>query len=301
MIILLGADASGKTTLCKQMGSSGKKTAHFNMHSSYIDYLLPLTSLHYRDAVLDRFIICECVYSSIKNRKIKFSPQEFQNILMITLIQDPIFILATHIPSKDDYGKSQYIKWEELGEARSMYANFLDTHHIPYIPYDYEHIDITLDRLSKLEQSHIKFNLWWEDMWRAGYGCAGSPAPKVLIVAEQLGPSNYHHIPFEAGPTGLMMTDLMKGVPLWDYTITNWLKTGDSTRDEELLRIELENLSPLHVILMGSVALKGCSGILRKLQIPYTHVPHLGYVNRQKHLWPRYKKAFAQLWAKIAE
>ena len=121
-------------------------------------------------------------------------------------------------------------------------------------------------------------------MWEAGYGAVGSPFPRILLVAQQLGPGNIHNIPFEAGPTGVMLTDMLlnTNTPLGEIAITNFVKAPRrSTRrpnkeDLELFQLELEKLHPSKVIFMGSVALQGAA-LAKRLGIPYDHIEHLGY------------------------
>ncbi len=301
MIILLGGDGSGKSRLAEKLSTAkGVTVAHHDMNTLYMDYLMPLAGLRWHDAVLDRFIICELVYAPLKRRKVQYTPKDFHNILMLALIQHPLVILATHIPRKHEYRKEEYIAWEQLPEAERSYHDILRTFGIPYVQYDYtKATSHTISAYLGLERLYRELNEWWIPMWKAGYGCIGSYAPKVLIVAERLGPYNYRHLPFEAGPTGQMMTELTKGIPLDQYTITNWVKTGNAEQDKDLLLTELTNLAPSHVVLMGSIARDGCSRILYDKGIEFTHIPHLGYVNRNMHVWPQYRQSFKELWRKI--
>jgi len=302
MIIILGPDHSGKSRLADELLRQGKhQLYHFDMHTKYEEYLLPLARLDYMDSVLDRYILCELVYAPLKNRKIQYSPKEFQNILLLTMIQRPVVVLGVAIPPKSEYEKGEYLEWENLRLALNGYVRLLQSYGIPYLEYDYRVMSApkVASRLLTIEDAYLKMIEWWVPMWKGGYGCVGSPDPKVVIIAERLGPYNYRHVPFEAGPTGLMMTELMEGVPISDYTLTNWIKTGDSRQDAALLREELSNLRPSFVILMGNVA-KAAIPLLNEMNIPYRHIPHLGYVNRNRHIWPRYKESFRKLWKEIA-
>lgn len=127
-------------------------------------------------------------------------------------------------------------------------------------------------------------------MWREGYGCIGSPYPKVLLVAERLGPNNMNNLPFETGPTGKMLSDMLAetGTPLNKFAVTNLVKSYrrdprmPNKEDFDLLRTELENLQPEKVVFMGSIAKLGCV-VANKLGIECQNITHLGYYHH-KHI-----------------
>lgn len=106
---------------------------------------------------------------------------------------------------------------------------------------------------------------WWRQHWLAGYGCAGSSRPQILLVAERIGPNNLHNVPFETGPTGAMLSDMLSvtGTPLGKFAVTNMVKSFRrdtrqvNTRDVELLEEEIMHLKPKKVVFMGSPARRG--------------------------------------------
>jgi len=133
-------------------------------------------------------------------------------------------------------------------------------------------------------------------MWKSGWGCVGSPLPKILLVAERIGPNNTHNIPFETGPTGLMLSDLLRkaGTPLGKFAVTNlvksWRRDPREPNDEDmrLLGIELDHLKPEKVVFMGSVAKKGYKEA-KKRGIPCSEMTHFGYYShRGDHSVDRY-------------
>lgn len=243
-----------------------------------------MCKLNWWNGVLDRHAICEFAYSMTMDRKFAFTMKQWHNIILTTLIQKPFVILFKHKPAPHEYSADQYLPYDKWDKCLHYYEVFLSTHKIPYLPYDYSwrqegtirlFLDMAADYSNTVE--------WWLPMWKGGYGCIGSPNPKVLLVAERMGPNNTHIIPFETGPTGQMLTDLLTrtGTPLGLFTVTNFIKSfrGD-TRDVndcdfKLLGSELDHLKPQHVVFMGSIAKLGWKEA-KDRGIPYTFVPHFG-------------------------
>jgi len=282
MLIIMGPDHSGKTTLAKKLNLP---YYHFDRDSKYEDYLDLLTNLRLFGAVLDRHIMCEYPYSTVMNRKFAFTMKQWHNVILLTLIQNPLVILCTHKPSITEYPWRQYLPYNKWDACLSSYRRFLNTHHITHLEYDYAITSSSsIDALALLEAKYRNSMAWWKPMWEAGYGCMGSPNPKVLLVAERLGPNNLNNLPFETGPTGYMLTDMLTatGTPLGKFAVTNLVKSfrRDSRPPEksdlDMLQVELEHLKPEKVVFMGSVAKHG-EKVARDLGIDYTELTHFGY------------------------
>lgn len=129
---------------------------------------------------------------------------------------------------------------------------------------------------------------WWVPMWQAGYGVIGSPHPKVLLVAERLGPNNMNNLPFEVGPTGLMLTNMLyeTRTPLGKFAVTNLVKSfRRDTRppeksDLDLLHVELVHMRPEKVVFMGATAKRGIK-VAKELGIEYAEFAHFGYYSHR--------------------
>jgi len=301
MIILIGPDGAGKTTLAKRLSDEyGLKYFHYTKDSSYGDYLESMCSLGWRNAVLDRHAICEFPYSQVIGRKFRFGLKEWHNLILTTLIQNPLIILCTHKPMIGEYSKDQYLPYEKWDDCLRVYKEFLNTHRIPYLSYDYssygQSMAPNLKDTVNMSVTMCVDTLWWGTMWRKGWGCIGSVHPKVLLVAERIGPNNSHNIPFETGPTGHMLSNLLyeTRTPLGEFTVTNlvksWRRDPREPNDEDmrLLGIELDELSPKKVIFMGSTAKKGGKQATDR-GIPHSEMTHFGYYShRGDHTINRY-------------
>jgi len=288
LIVLLGPDNTGKTTLASQLISStrGLTYKHFTKDSGYSDYLPGLCSLEFSHAVLDRFAICEYPYARVMERQFKFSMKEFQNLVLLMLIQNPLVILCTHVP---EHYNDTYLPYEKWGECLNLYIEFLDNNHIPYYKYDYAYPSINIEEMKVIDTLNIHSIAWWMPHWISGYGAIGARLPKVLVVAERIGPNNIHNLPFETGPTGYMLTDLIEKlhIPYNDITITNLVKAprhdSRAPNDDDLILFEEElvNLQPQGVIFMGKVSYDAGKVVTKKLGIKSAHIEHLGALNHR--------------------
>jgi len=287
MIIILGPDHTGKTRLAEKLGLP---YYHFDKSSNYTDYLKPLVNLDLFNAVLDRHAICEYPYSLCMGRGFKFSYKEWHNIMLLTLIQNPLVVLCTHKPTRAEYGSDQYLPYDKWDQCLQLYRVFLSTHLIPCAEYDYSICtQASIDCFLILEKKWREKMAWWAEMWAGGFGCVGSVAPKVLLVAERIGPNNINNLPFETGPTGQMLTDMLVDTktPLNKVAITNMVKSfrrdtrPPNDEDLVLLRYEIEGLRPEKVVFMGSVAKYGLR-LTKEMGIPSESIVHLGYFNYKK-------------------
>ncbi len=265
----------------------GLKLYHHTYESGYKDYLGPLCKLEYKDAVLDRAFFCEFPYSICMNRPFMFTQKQWHNLVTMTLIQKPLIILCTHKPFEHDYNKEQYLPYGLWDKCLRLYREFLNTHHIAHIEYDYMQHDDVGHYIKLANMFSAKMN-WWRDQWTAGYGCAGSATPKFLLVAERIGPNNMNNIPFETGPTGHMLSSMLQrtGTPFGVLAITNMVKSFRrdtrvvNDKDIELLREEITQLQPKKVIFMGTPAKRGIP-LARELGCEAATMVHLGALSHK--------------------
>lgn len=289
MIIIEGPDHTGKTRLAKKLSEQFfLPYYHFTKDSTYKDYLAPLCNLSLRCAVVDRWAFSEHPYSAVMERKFAFSIKDWHNLVLLTLAHNPLIILCTHKPPPEDYSKDQYLPYDRWDYCLSLYRQFFNNHHIRYIEYDYSG-PITGKALAILGQKYADQTAWWEPMWKSGYGFIGSHNPKYLLVAERIGPNNLNNLPFETGPTGHMLSDMLErtNTPLGDFAVTNMVKSfrrdprPPNEQDGELLRIELEHLEPKVAVFMGSVAKQHGIKVAKQLGIKAVGMTHFGYYSHR--------------------
>lgn len=290
MIILLGPDGTGKTVLARKLQAKGLVYYHFVKETQYPEYIKHLCALDFTNAVLDRHMICEYPYVTVMRREFKYTVKQWHNVLMLTFMQNPLVILCTHKPARDKYSDTQYLPYDRWDMCMQLYLDFLNTHHVPYISHDYAvgDEDKFVDECISMSTQMKKQLEWWYPMWTAGYGCTGSCTPQFLLVAERIGPNNMNNIPFETGPTGHMLSDMLvnTAMPLHALAITNMVKSFRrdtrkvNARDLELLDVELTHLRPKKVVFMGSIAKQGVP-IARSHGCEVDTIVHLGSLNHR--------------------
>ena len=126
-------------------------------------------------------------------------------------------------------------------------------------------------------------------MWGAGYGYTGSQHPDYFLIAERIGPNNVNNLPFETGPTGHMLSDMLEksATPLGKFAVTNMVKSyrrdprPPNEQDEQLLRTELEHLKPKVAVFMGSVAKQWGGIVARSMGIKAVGMTHFGYFSHR--------------------
>jgi len=236
---------------------------------------------------MDRFIFSEEPYVKVTpGRERQFTDKQWHNIILLALAMNPVIILCTHKPIRELYNKDQYLPFDKWDMCLAYYRMFFKNNNIPFIEYDYSQ-QLNPAVFETIESKYRAKPRWWVPMWQEGIGMIGSQTPKFLIVAQEIGPNNVNNLPFETGPTGYMMSDMLSKVkmPLGDIAITNMAKVlrgtrrPVNTRDMELFEKELVNLKPKKVIFMGRLSKAGIP-IAKSLHIDYGEMPHLGWFRR---------------------
>ena len=311
MIILLGPDHTGKTTLANKLEKeAGFILCHHSYSSKYEDYLKELEYPTSQYTIHDRFIFCEMPYAAVLNREFQYTDKQWHNIVLTTLSYSPTIVLCVHKPLKEEY-HDDYLSYELWEKILKGYKDYLTLDSIPYVTYDYhDDIEYTDDFTSSLlydDKQSLSSTKWCSQMRRNGTCFIGSCHPDLLIVGERMGPNNTHQIPFETGPTGQQMTEFINHMrlPLGKIAITNMVKAP--RRDERpvndadiyLFKLELMHLKPKAVLLMGAISKAGIPA-LKEYGIKYEHVAHFGFYNHSgvrdlKPIYERYNHIVKQM------
>lgn len=302
MIILEGPDCSGKTTLGERLVYQSKdsitlwKAVAATNYEEYMTILRgekvdPLDRMAYQPAkpmdegahyVMDRFFYSEGPYAEVVRKgKLKFSLKEFHNMQLSTLSYNPITILFT---KKGTPYNDETIPEELFGPILQGYRDWFDALGVEYIEWEFDRPPMTPQALINRSLEKQKEIAWWLEMARAGLAGVGNTVnPRVLVLAEEIGPSNVHKVAFELGPSGFYLSDLLDEaeIPLGSFYLTNWKKTGKSAEDYELLKSEFEHTGAKKVIFLGGEAKTTSDFITEECGIPVQNmyaIKHPGWV-----------------------
>lgn len=329
MIILLGPDNSGKTTLAQQLAlqsigtqrpmTSWKAVASTG-YKDYMEFLRgpkcdplkietwkPGLALQMEGAVIcDRFFYCELPYARIyrQSQQIQWSLKQWHNMHLSTIAFNPTFILATEKSSSYE----DEVPEEMFDPILREYWHWLGVHGIT--PFTYNWREEPPDGVSWaehfLEIDGIKSEEveWWTKGPTSLLGVGNTLNPRVLILAQDLGPSNVHRVPFEQGPSGYYLSELLDGVgaPLESFYITNFIKTKDGEKNRELLAYELDCLRPSYAILLGQAAKGAVTTIGEYVSHSDIHeTVHPGYIVNHSASKQEMETRKAKFWEKWEE
>ena len=284
MIILEGPDASGKSTLARRLeqqhGYTVVKWDQTHTYDQMIDWLAdPQRGTDH--VVCDRFpLFSEEIYGPILRNRTKFTEKEQMNTLLLLQSLRPLMVLCTEVDEAAFSATPQLPTALENRVAALAYQGARKgwEQFFPVFPYSFLESDrFNLDSLVRRDVGPPD---WWRAMFEgryAGMGRLGSPA--YFLLAESIGPLNRHHIPFEAGPSGIFMTEILANTqtPLSQVFITNYVKGQLSEAENQIaLRTELEQTKPSRVIVLGSPARRGIP-LIKYLGFPYRTLVHPSY------------------------
>ena len=134
MIILVGPDGTGKSTLTTDLQQS---YIHYDQYTTYEQFLEPLVNQNAWDMVFDRNCFCEIVYHKLMKRPFRFTSKQWHNLVQLTLAYRPVIVLCTYHQPKETYPDDQYLPHEKLEECLQLYKDFFAKENIPYIEYDF--------------------------------------------------------------------------------------------------------------------------------------------------------------------
>lgn len=277
MIILLGPDGSGKTTLqTKLITEHGLQFFHAIRETDYNEYMeflsgersrpIPLQEIpfiagdalqkdtHY---ICDRFFWCDGPYSEIiRNGLGSFSLKQLHNLHLATIAHNPMVILMNR---KTPEYKDDYMAGELFTPILERYRTWLTSLGVQYMEWDYLNPPMTLNALVQSSIERQRSITWWRNLAKKGIAGYGNTAnPEVFLIAEILGPSNVYHFPFEQGPSGIYLSELFDEgeVPLSCFYVTNWKKTISEEENAQYLIKELTSAGPHDIILLGNESRK---------------------------------------------
>lgn len=139
MIILLGPDNTGKSTLAKQLQKLGSKILHCNTTTVYADYMDILSYPSSHQMVFDRWFFCDIPYATVVRGEThsKFTYQQIQIMNRLTTMYKPLILLCTNQAS--NFEEREQLSTQDQHDALLLeYRRVLVMLNQPYTVYDWE-------------------------------------------------------------------------------------------------------------------------------------------------------------------
>lgn len=157
MIILLGPDNTGKTTLAKQLVQASKEFSsyHCSTKTEFYDYWDFLAhSLSLNTTIFDRWFFCDLPYAKVvrQEERSKFTYQQIHLLNTLTRQYKPLILLCTK-QAKNFDAREQLATKEQHNELLFEYKRVLGVLQHPYIMYNWENPMINLEEILALHKN----------------------------------------------------------------------------------------------------------------------------------------------------
>ncbi len=152
MIILLGPDNTGKSTLAKQLKESGNglMSLHCNTDTGFDNYYSWLSNPQdlINRTVFDRWFFCDIPYAKIVRgeKKSKYTYQQIHILNTLTKMFKPLIILCTN--QADNFDEREQLSTSDQHDALLLdYKRMLCVLQQPYTVYDWKNPQVTIDEI----------------------------------------------------------------------------------------------------------------------------------------------------------
>ncbi len=274
MIVLLeGADGTGKTTLGKQLCTEfDMEYVHFGIPDEHpMDYWFRVLSNVTYPIVIDRLHLSEEVYGSTYRDGSQLT--ELQSWCIEGWLEARNTTLVMCFASWDDMQKNQEVSvgpyhGEKQKEVVKRFASQISTMTLPLIIYDYT-METTGNRVRRTLDVR-KYAAQTTDWNTRGLG---STTPNVWLVGEQpnIRDQSVRHLdqfPFLSSSGNYLRKAMCSGLFSWSTThVSNATHRGGMNVD---LSEQWERLRKPKVVALGAVANRQ----LTKYDVPHATVPH---------------------------
>ncbi len=160
LVILCGADRTGKTTLAEEFKKEGYEYIHFNppKGSPYQEYLSFAEELPVCENLLvDRYMYCEFPYSDHYCRETDMTVKkmkEIESLLKIHAENAVVVYCATDLWSNweriQEENKKEFETIQELARLRTIYTEILNQSTFRVLTYNFKEGDTFQDLLFKI-------------------------------------------------------------------------------------------------------------------------------------------------------
>lgn len=284
MIVLLeGADGTGKTTLAQQLKQAyGLKYLHFGVPDEHpMDYWFKTLSEICEPTVIDRLHLSEEAYGPVFRDGSQLTPLQFW------LIEGWLYARATLLVMcstswermKDNQAKVEGPYHDE--RQTQVVENFMGLAaktSLPLLIHDYA---ASTSRL--LVNASIPNFVRWADKIKWDEMGVGALRPSVWLVGDQPNPrgatkEHLRHLPF-LSTSGEYLRRALTYTGLADWSLIHLSNARDRAGEANDLHAKWEELGTPPVVALGNVASKE----LTTAEVPHQKVPHPQWWRRFKH------------------
>jgi len=161
MIILLGPDNTGKSTLAAQLKQKGLVSLHCNQHTGFDNYYSWLSNPQdlLNRTVFDRWFFCDIPYAKVVREEVrsKYTYQQIHILNTLTKMYKPLIILCTK--QAPNFADREQLSIVEQHESLLLeYKRMLVILQQPYTVYDWENPQLSLDEI--VERHTAELPLW---------------------------------------------------------------------------------------------------------------------------------------------
>jgi hypothetical protein len=288
LIVIEGADKTGKTTLAKAVAKQlGYEYVHFSAPKGppadeYIDFLLALK----KPTVCDRFHLGELVYGPMLRGKAGLTPLELVTIERVMRLRQTVVVHAVTDPRLANRRlvvskEHEVVNQDQNLAAAGRFAEVVPrTNAGPVLRYDgssMDNLNAVVRKLAMIDAS--------ADRGMSYTGIGTVTGRKLVFVGEQVNKNvTWRGLPFDRGASSQFLLDVFTAASIPEKAV--YICNADRLTGEEAKQLRQ---GPTVFVALGAKASKK----LTELGISHSALPHPQYVKRFH--WKRQSEYVYQL------
>ena len=282
LVIIEGADKTGKTTLAKALAAKlGWKYEHFSAPGKdpafeYADFLLNLK----RPTVCDRFYVGELVYGPLLRGKSLMTRTQILTIERLCRFRAAILIHAAPKPDImmdlfDRSSEEEAVTAEQNLKAYRAFKPVMLARHVTTMRYVLPTPSSLKKTIAQLQRQLEVNAIWAKTAARQCSGIGTIAGQKMALVGEKINKRTaWLSVPFSAGPAAEFLHDAMHAAGVDEKQV--YLTNADTLTKAEAAFLETDGCC---WIALG----KQASVVLSDLGRTHTLIPHPQFWNRFRH------------------
>jgi hypothetical protein len=288
MIIVEGADGTGKTTLCQELSKQlnleyVKLPRHkTDPETNGLKFYMQHAELVPDMAVIDRFHIGECVYPLLypddPRRPLKLWQQhaierclQIRGCLLIHVSADTSFVTQNLAQRGEGFVWSEVKREQDLFAEKCCQSLLLRKTYIP----THTNLEHFCENIKSLHHKILSQTLPFQQ-----YQGTGSLHYPVMVVGEGINQKYDTNHAFHAwAGSSAYLHEALEIAGANSAYLTNADKTRDDNKNVSLIMLENYHLSPVNILTLGKVA----DSLLTRCHLKHVAIAHPAYHQRFHH------------------